>query len=462
MKKLTTRRFLLAVFLAAPCLLATGATGDFETATEAVKNMKLGWNLGNSLESNSGDTLNMWIEHWTQRQPSDYETAWGQPVTRPELVRMFRQAGFNAIRVPVTWYPHMEAKFNFTTWQNSYWYPYADDLGTQVDAAWMARVKEVVDYVINEGMYCILNIHHDTGAENTAWLLADMNTYTKQRERFEAVWTQIAEQFRDYDDHLLFEGYNEMLDPLRSWCFASFASSNKYDAQVANSAYQAINSYAQSFVNAVRATGGNNAQRNLIVSTYGACSGGGTWNQHLKDPLKQMQLPSDITQGHLIFEIHTYPDVSNLQQAKNEVDDMVNAWNTHLKSKGAPVIVGEWGASDGNAYQNNRSNLLAFARYFVERTKAADICPFYWMGLSDKEDRTVPKFTQPDLVDAIVKGCYGEGGYTGIAAPGRQSDRVDVYSLNGIRLLSRMPRNGALDALPKGIYLVDGEKVVKK
>ena len=95
------------------------AQAEFETAHEAVGNMQLGWNLGNTLDSNSGDVNNMWIEAWTNRKPADYETAWGQPVTKPELMKMFKEAGFNAIRVPVTWYPHMEATFKSVKWDNA-------------------------------------------------------------------------------------------------------------------------------------------------------------------------------------------------------------------------------------------------------------------------------------------------------------------------------------------------------
>ncbi|MBR1548930.1 MAG: cellulase family glycosylhydrolase [Prevotella sp.] len=144
-------------------LLAIGQTmamaADFETATQAVANMKVGWNLGNTLESNSGDVGNMWIEAWTDKTPAQYETAWGQPVTKPELLQMFKEAGFNAIRVPVTWYPHMEATFGSVKWDNAKqalttWDQSADDIGTKVQAAWMQRVHEVVDYVISQGMYC--------------------------------------------------------------------------------------------------------------------------------------------------------------------------------------------------------------------------------------------------------------------------------------------------------------------
>ena len=247
---------MIRTFFSAFCLFLAPAVWaqSFETATEAVANMRLGWNLGNTLESNSGDVNNMWIERYTSRRPSDYETAWRQPVTRPELFTLFKEAGFNAIRVPITWYPHMEAKFTTSPWN-----PETDPIGTQIQAEWMQRVHEVVDYVISQGMYCIINVHHDTGTSNTHWLIASETNYAQEHERFEAVWTQIATEFRDYDEHLLFEGYNEMLDADNSWSYASSKNTGSYDATAASAAYSAINSYAQSFVNAVRATGGNNA-----------------------------------------------------------------------------------------------------------------------------------------------------------------------------------------------------------
>ena len=441
------------------------AQAEFETAYEAVGNMLLGWNLGNTLDSNSGDVNNMWIEAWTSRKPADYETAWGQPVTKPELMKMFKEAGFNAIRVPVTWYPHMEATFKSVKWDNAKQglttWDMAGDLGTKVDAEWMKRVREVVDYVIGQGMYCILNVHHDTGASNTAWLIADDGAYQKEQARFEALWTQIAEEFRDYDEHLLFEGYNEMLDTQRSWCFASFAATGGYNANIAKSAYSGINSYAQSFVDAVRATGGNNAQRNLIVNTYGSCSGSGTWNSHLQDPLKQMKLPEDAAKDHLLFEIHSYLDVKNLSNAKKEVDQMIRDVKTNLTAKGAPVIFGEWGTSTENGYDSYRSNMLAFARYFVQQATINGMATFYWMGLSDGEHRSVPEFNQKDLVEALRTGYYAKGGdetaVTGLEnTPQAPSD---IYDLKGRKA-------GSISALRKGVYVVrsdgKGKKVLAK
>ena len=450
------KRTLLYVCSVLMCFSTQAA--DFETANEAVKNMCVGWNLGNTLDSNSGDINNMWIEYWSNRTPSDYETSWGQVITKPELIKMMKDAGFNAIRVPVTWYPHMEATFNsvklisstntLTPWDRA-----NDPIGTKIQESWMQRVHEVVDYVISQGMYCILNIHHDTGSANTAWLIASESDYAKQKDCFEAIWQQIAEEFEDYDEHLLFEGYNEMLDPYGSWNFASMATNSQYDAAVATSAYNAINSYAQSFVDVVRATGGNNSQRNLIVSTYSAASGVGTWNPHLQDPLKYMNLPSDEVEKHIIFEVHSYLDIKDLNNAKNEVNQMISSLKSYLVTKGAPVIIGEWGTSINNGYALYRQNMLSFARYFVEQTKANNIGTFYWMGLSDGASRSVPEFNQMDLKDAIIKGYYGEEGYTGIKPTTYvRPDDENIYDLSGNRMIK--PN--------KGIYIKNGKKHIAR
>jgi aryl-phospho-beta-D-glucosidase BglC (GH1 family) len=229
---------------------------------------------------------------------------------------------------------------------------------------------------------------------------------------------------------------------------------------MAASAYKAINNYAQSFVNAVRATGGNNSQRNLVVCTYGACDGSGTWSQHLKEPLTEMKLPEDETEGHLIFEVHSYPDIKSLTTAKKEVRSLVSNLNKHLVTKGAPVIIGEWGSSTNGAYENYRNNYLAFARYFIEQTKASDIATFHWMGLSDEKHRTVPKFNQQDLVDAIVKGYYGETGYSSIDATETDDESVlDIYMLNGTKVLHGVTRKDAVKKLKRGLYFSQNKKV---
>ena len=350
----------------------------WEKADEAIKNMGLGWNLGNTLDSrdDNGHDGGDW-EYW--------ENYWGQSTTTPELMQMLKDAGYGAVRVPVTWGIHMDAN-------------------GKVHPNWMNRVKQVVDYVLDAGMYCIVNVHHDTGEYENVWLLASMRKFNENQARYEGLWKQIAETFKEYDHRLLFESYNEMLDERRSWCFSTFAGG--YDAKEAADAYKAINSYAQSFVDVVRATGGNNVGRNLIVNTYGACNGGGTWNPHLIDPLVEMKLPTDVVENHLIFQVHTYPDITNLDNAKAEVSSMIANLKKYLVTKGAPVIIGEWGS--GGESQFTVESKSAFIYDFVKQAKAADMGIYYWMGISDATARQLPAFNEPEYALAMLKAYHGD------------------------------------------------------
>ena len=390
---------LLSLFAASALTLQAQIT---ETATEAVKNMGVGWNLSNTLDANAASGTNIDLASYWGQQDLNSEIYWGGHKTKPELMTMMKNAGFGAIRVPVTWFNHMDKDGN-------------------VDKAWMKRVHEVVDYVIDNNMYCILNVHHDTGAGSDSqkhWIQADEQVYEKVKDKYEKLWKQIAEEFKDYGKELLFEGYNEMLDPLNSWCFASYAASGGYNATVATSAYNAINKYAQSFVNTVRATGGNNESRNLIVNTYSAANGSGTWNSHLTDPLTKLNLPQDKTKGHIIFEVHAYPAITNENGTpktstvvKKEIDDMIKTLNDKLVSKGAPVIIGEWESSNvdksGETYDLHKTEFFQFVDYFVQQTKAAGMGTFYWMGLTDGLYRTQPAFYQADLAERIAKAYHG-------------------------------------------------------
>ena len=393
------------------CLLITVVTlhaQEFETATEAVKNMKVGWNLGNTFDSHKIGVTGV----------TETETLRGQAVTTPELMEMMKMAGFNAIRVPVTWYPHLDASGN-------------------IAPAWMNRIQEVVDYVINQGMYCIINVHHDTGHKknendgNKGWLRAKLENYTKNKATFEKIWQQIANKFKNYNHLLLFEGYNEMLDTLGSFNYASYETDKRinitnkqgdvvaqipYDADVAQSAYDAVNAYAKSFVETVRASGGNNAHRNLIVSTYAAADARsqGTYN---KEPFVKMQKPEDS--NHIAFEIHTYPPIvddtlRSMEYIARQIDYMVSNIDTFFVQRyNAPVIIGEWGTSNVDAgsgktdYDLHREHMFNFVDYFVQKMKENDIATFYWMGLSDKTNRSLPAFNQADLAERILKAYYG-------------------------------------------------------
>ena len=207
------------------------AAEPIETAEKAVEAINAGWNLGNAL-----DSCGEWIGLYTDGKPSSYETAWGNPVTAKKLITAVKKAGFNAVRVPVTWAEHI------------------DDSGN-IDKEWLDRVQEVVDYVLSQDMYCILNVHHDAGADG--WLEASAECYKKNSKKFAALWKNIALRFRDCGGKLIFEGFNEMLDSNNSWTDAK-----------ANDAYTAVNDFNQLFVDTGRKTGVNNAERNRMVQVY--------------------------------------------------------------------------------------------------------------------------------------------------------------------------------------------------
>ena len=360
----------------------------FEPATTAVKKMGVGWNLGNTLDANDA------TKTWTTT--AEHETCWGQPVTKRELITMMKEAGFGAIRVPVTWYQEMDSE-------------------GKIKDAWMKRVKEVVDYVIGEGMYCILNVHHDTGADGgtfKSWIKADEDNYTQNKAKFEYIWKQIGETFKDYDEHLLFEGYNEMLDATSCWNYPT--SVGTYDADYAKKSLETINNYAQSFVDAVRSTGGNNVIRNLIVNTY-AASAGGNWG-HANTVVEQLKLPTDKVSNHLIVEVHGYPNISNgFSKEITYIDWLFNNIKEKLIDRlKVPVIIGEWGTSnvDGGAgktdYDVRKSDFFQFVDYWIKKAKELDIATYYWMGLSDGAYRSVPAFNQPDLAERIAKAYHGD------------------------------------------------------
>ena len=368
---------------------------DWEKAASAVRNMGIGWNLGNTLDSNSGAIDNMWIEAFGNRTVTEYETAWGQPVATRALIHMFKKAGFNAIRVPVTWYPHMgtvivtryqdsegnwKGRWDVSTWE-----------GYDVDPAWMARVKEVVGYVLDEGMYCILNVHHDTGAATTGWLRADRQVYESVRERYCSLWNQIATEFASCGQRLLFESFNEMLDANGTW--------NSSTAE----AHEVINMYNADFVATVRATGGKNAYRNLILNTYAASS--------TKEALVAFRLPEDTVEGHLMAEVHSYApynfafDTAHPQTVfddacDREVRSIIDGLNTYLVSKGIPCVLGEFGADTAN---RSEAELAKQASCYVSAAAKYNIPCYYWMGLSNGDDRKVPQWTMPALKNALIK-----------------------------------------------------------
>lgn len=355
---------------------------DFETAKDAVNNMGVGWNLGNTLDAADASKT------WTTTE--QHETCWGQPVTKPELLKMMKEAGFGAIRVPITWYQEMDSE-------------------GKVNDAWMNRVKEVVDYVLDNDMYCIINVHHDTG-DGKQWLHASTTNYDTNKKKYEYLWKQIAEKFKDYGQKLLFESYNEMLD-----------DNNRWNEPTTDDGYKAINSYAKSFVTTVRNTGGNNKDRNLVVNDYSASS--------TANAMKALDLPEET--GHIIFQIHSYPNWKSESNAKSEIDNLMSNIKSNLLNR-APVIIGEYATfttwpSDIDYYATDKKVALYAMDYMVKKAKENGIGTFYWMGLSDGVYRTMPAFNQADLAQTLIKAYYGST--DGYKYP-TSEDFETVYTIN--------------------------------
>lgn len=351
------------------------AAETIETAEKAVAAINAGWNLGNTL-----DSCGEWIGLYTDGKPSSYETAWGNPVASKKLITAVKKAGFNAVRVPVTWAEHI------------------DDRGN-IDKEWLDRVQEVVDYVLSQDMYCIINVHHDAGADG--WLEASAECYKKNSKKFAVLWKNIAVRFRDCGGKLIFEGFNEMLDSNNSWTDAK-----------ANDAYKAVNDFNQLFVDTVRKTGGNNAERNLMVQVYsGSCS---------EKALAGFVLPDDKAKDHLIIQTHNYDpqgftasdaswttmtDKWGTASEKAYFDELFSRLDSFAKKQGAPLVIGEFGAD----FKDNNSSRKLYAECFVNAASSRGIKCFWWdtgkMALFDREKCTV---THPEIVKALTKYSASE------------------------------------------------------
>lgn len=331
---------------------AAADESGWETAMTASRNMGSGINLCNTLDA-CGD----WFD-WDDIVAA--ETCWGQPLATQGWFDAVAAAGFKGVRVPVTWYLHMDE--NWT-----------------VKEPWMNRVEEVVNYALNAGLYCILNVHHDTGAGDHAWVCADLENVDAISEKFGRLWTQIANRFNKYGEKLLFEGYNEMLDAQDSW------------VEPVAGGYEAVNILAQKFVDAVRATGGNNLHRNLIINTYG---GGGSETR-----LDNLVIPTDGIGGHLLVEVHNYTPAgfSNLDGSLDDLpDEKMPAWTADFEdmlrkeldllvefsnSRGVPVVIGECGAYDRIPEEEK----VKYGEFITGYSKGkADINVFFWGQLIDR------------------------------------------------------------------------------
>ena len=358
--------------------------------SQIVEAMGPGWNLGNQLES------------VTDNVPE--ETNWGNPVITEKLIQSVKAAGFKSIRIPVSYFAKID-----------------DDKDYTIDSKWLDRVQEVVDYCIKNDLYAVINIHGD--GYNTidgGWLLCNGKNQTEIKKKYKKVWKQIAERFKNYDEHLLFESMNEEFD-------GSYSEPNK-------EYYQNINDYNQIFVDTVRKTGDNNTKRWLIIPGWNTNIDYTAGDYGFKLPTDQYRDKSiDKEEQRIMISVHYYSpwdfcggENGVITQWGNEADDpsktsttcdetymknQLNLMKTTFADKGYPVFIGEYGSIDKTSYDSENEYYRAyFARKLCQLSRKNGCIPMYWdngyngvhgFGLFD---RTTCEVTQPVIIDAIMEG----------------------------------------------------------
>lgn len=355
-------------------------------AQSIVTAMGMGFNIGNSLDAVAF------------RDPGvtglDTETAWHNPKICRELIKGVRAGGFKSIRLPVSWHNHVSGE--------------ADT----IDPAWMDRVEEIVKMCLEEGFYVVLNTHHDI---REGFLLPDDSHIERSKAFMKNVWTQIAERFKDYDpDRLHFESMNEIRVPKASYEWTPDPENPECRAAMLN-----VNELNRIFLETVRASGGNNATRLLVLPGYstsveGCCFEG-------------FKLPKDSVEGRLIVSAHVYSpahfvflvdhgeDIKTFDPSKKECTDPIDErleklYNRFVKN-GIPVSINEFGTVD----KNNLEDRVKCLAYTAAKAKSLGINCCYWdngrfnmygeaMAIFDRRTNTFPR---KEPLEALILNTEG-------------------------------------------------------
>eukprot|EP00833_Pecoramyces_ruminatium_P005814 jgi/Orpsp1_1/1179846/evm.model.c7180000071049.1 len=336
---------------------------------ELVKDIKIGWNLGNTLDAHCLDTLDY------SKNGLDSETCWGNPKATPELFQKLHQLGFNIFRIPTTWTGH-----------------FGEGPDYKIDDAWMKRVHEVVDYALNTGSYAILNIHHEN------WNYAFSKNLESAREIIAALWKQIAAEFESYDEHLIFEGQNE---PRKNGDPVEWTGGDQ-------EGWDFVNELDNIFYETVRASGGNNTKRHLMVPPYAAGAYGGA-PEHLKYPENDDKIIVSIhAYSPYSFCLDTSEDAATEFTDASEIDGTMASISENFLSKGVPVIMGEFGAMN----RHNDDERKKWAEYYIKSYKSIGVPCILWdNGIFEGDgerfaiiDRTQLKVAYPKLVTGLMNG----------------------------------------------------------
>lgn len=343
-----------------------------------VKDMKIGWNLGNTFDATrdgyKGDDLSI-------------ESYWCGVKTTEEMIEAVHQAGYKTLRLPVSWHNHVDEDYT-------------------INEAWLVRVQQVADWALERDMYVILNTHHDVDPN---FYYPTKEHYATSEKYITAIWQQLAERFKDYDHHLIFEGMNEPrpMGTNQEWWFNQ---NDPYCVEVA----ECIGKLSQAFVDTVRASGSKNADRYLMVTPYCA-------SPEAAANLTCFQLPKDTAENRIIVSVHAYRpysfaldlagtdtfSVTNAGQYSEIITFLGTMYRTYV-SQGIPVVIGEFGALEKNGNVQSRVDMYA---YFVASASARNIPCVVWdnhnfkgggerFGLLDRKTCTWP---EQIIVDAMMQ-----------------------------------------------------------
>ena len=416
---------LAAAVMAIPMLLSpmshvsAGDTGTIRemSTMEIVQDMGLGINLGNTFES-CGD----WIDKWGDGTPKAYETAWGSPQITQSIIQGYADEGFGVLRVPVAWSNMM-----------------ADDGSYTISAAYMARVRQVIDWALDTDMYVIVNLHWDGG-----WLENLPDDHDNCMQKYSVIWTQISEEFKDYGDKLIFESQNEELYWQSVWNQWGGTSGKE-------TAYAYCNEVNQTFVDIVRSSGGNNAGRHLLISGY---------NTDVNLTCDSLFRMPDDPAGRCAVSVHYYnPATFAILEEDADWGKCASTWGTDAEyadlnakmellrttfvDKGIPVIIGEYGCPRNNKEAESVTRFLSSVAEAA--VKQGGICPVLWDITDLHYSRKTCK-----LKDTQLKANYDAIRATYFGA---QIEPAQLGDVNG---------DGAVNANDAALVLVAAAKIGAK
>lgn len=328
---------------------AAGSDEFTRTAIEIAADMGYGWNLGNTMEATNTWTPNPKV--------TDFETAWGQPVTTKAMIDGIKKAGFNSIRIPVSWSNMMSSDGNYT-----------------IDASYFKRIDEIISYAFANDMYVIINDHYDGG-----WWKGFASNKTECMKHYKNMWTQVAGHYKDYPEKLIFESANEELGN-------SLKNDNENVAEL--KLYSLTNEINQTFVDIVRQSGGNNARRYLLIAGF---------NTDIDKTCSSLyKMPADTISNHLMVSVHYYTPWIYVGLHKDEGYGYKDSWGTDddkaemagnfakmkkFTDAGYGVVIGEYSVlsynNDTKAYERKTGD-TTFIKYLLTLCDKYGYAPYVW------------------------------------------------------------------------------------